>query len=211
VLNWIKTGGDSIVLSAMFAYLTNQKCCGCFGADNGATIAGSCQAAQSYGICLEETFPYTGHYTTKVASQATSEGKQHLIRSHAVLNSYADAFQYLATGTGVIQIGVPVGDAFQNCKDVLTAADAQQDMSQPEGGHALAIVGYTTRKDNQGRNYLILVNSWSEQWGSNGTIEVEPACFDLWTNTQDGSCEVIGLSDLDAYGDTEGRLDDLYV
>jgi C1A family cysteine protease len=211
VLNYIKTNGDSTVLSAMFAYLTNQKCCNCFGADNGATIAGSCQAASQYGICLEQTFPYTGHYTTKIPTQAVSEGKQHLINSHAVLTSYNDAFQYLASGTGVIQIGIPVGDAFQNCSATLTADNAQQDMSNPEGGHALAIVGYTTRKDNQGRNYLILVNSWSTQWGNNGTVEVEPACFDLWTNSNDGSCEVVGLSDLEAYGDSEGRLDDLYV
>jgi C1A family cysteine protease len=214
VLNWIATQGDKTVLSAMYAYLTNQKCCGCFGKDNGATIAGSIQAAAQYGICLDSTFPYTGKYSTKFPANAQTEGQKHLVKSHTTLSSYNDGFQYLATGTGVIQIGVPVGDAFQNCSGTFTVQDAQQDMSNPEGGHALAIVGYVSQKDSQGRNYLILVNSWGTSWGSNGTCLIDPAAFDLWASTNDGSCEVAGLSDLEAYGDGgDGRLDwnNIYV
>ena len=41
-----------LLLSMMFAYLTNQKGCGC-RADNGATIAGSVQAAGKEGVCHE--------------------------------------------------------------------------------------------------------------------------------------------------------------
>lgn len=46
-----------LLLSMMFAYLTNQKCCDCFGKDEGATISGSIQAAGQYGICHESLMP----------------------------------------------------------------------------------------------------------------------------------------------------------
>jgi C1A family cysteine protease len=210
VLNSIKTKGDgTAILSPMFAYLTNQEECGCFGSDDGATIAGSVQAAMKAGICREETFPYTGVYTTNIPSSAFDEGGQHLVKSHAVLNGYNDCFHYLATGTGVIQIGIPVTEGFENCTGALNQAAMN---GNDLGGHALAIVGYTPRKDSQGRNYLILVNSWGTGWGENGTAEVEPALFDQWS--RDGYSELIGISDLQAYEDsTDDRTDwvNLYV
>ncbi len=199
VLNFIKTGGDKVRLSRMYAYLTNQQECGCFGSDNGATISGSVQAAMKEGICREDLFPYTGEYTTDIPAEAASEGRQHLVRSHAVLRGYQDALAYLQTGTGVIQIGVPVGRHFQNCTGVLGLRDAESDAHRPEGGHALALVGYTAAGN------LILVNSWGTDWGDNGTCEVQPEVIDFWgSRIGRGDCELVGISDLAEYPD-EGR------
>jgi hypothetical protein len=109
-LNQLATKSTAkLLLSMMFAYLTNQKCCNCFGADNGATIAGSVQAAGQFGICHETLLPYTGQYFTDIPDGATTEGKAHLIQSHTVISDYDTAIQYLGTA-GVIQIGIPVGD-----------------------------------------------------------------------------------------------------
>ena len=153
-----------LLLSMMFAYLTNQKCCNCFGADNGATISGSVQAAAQYGICHESLMPYTGQYSTEIPNSATSEGKAHLIQSHTVINDYDTAVQYLGTA-GVIQIGIPVGNAFQNCRGPLTANMVRQDARNPEGGHALAVIGYVSAETARAngaddRKWLIGQNSW---------------------------------------------------
>jgi C1A family cysteine protease len=200
-LNGIQTGwqNSSLDLSIMYAYLTNQKECGCSGSDDGATVAGSVQAAQKEGICESSLFPYSsafynGQYSDQIPAAASQEGVLHLIKSHAVLRSYNDCFAYLATGTGVIQIGIPVTNGFESCTGILTP---QMMTGSVLGGHALSIVGYTTRLDKQGRKYLILVNSWGTDWASNGTCEVDPSLFDKWA--KDGYSELIGISDLEAY------------
>jgi len=63
ILNYVDTlnrfGTPEIIeLSAMFAYLTNQRECGLIGRDQGATISGALQAAQKWGDCREALFPY---------------------------------------------------------------------------------------------------------------------------------------------------------
>jgi Papain family cysteine protease len=201
-LQWIKTGGSTIRFSEMHHYITAQKRSNTFGTDDGATIDGSRQAMEQDGFALQQDFPDTGKYVTTIPDQATKDGLLHLARKHAVLESYDAGFQWLATGTGTIQIGIPVGDGFMRCTGVLTRDNMR---GKPEGGHALAIVGYSARKDEQGRQYLILKNSWGPTWGVNGCCEVEPALFDIFCKSQ--QCEVIGITDLDAYEDAAGRLD----
>lgn len=212
-LNGIATSWASkLTLSAMFAYLTNQKECGCFGADNGATIAGSVQAATNEGICEESLFPYTGQYTTTIPDAATSEGRLHLIKSHSEIASYDAAVQYLGTA-GVIQIGVPVGNAFQSCTGPLTAQMVQADARKPEGGHALAVVGYLKPEtigapQGDGRAWLLGVNSWDTDWGASGFFFIEPRAWDYWAKMlQRGSnqVEIDGMSGIEDFADAAAQ------
>jgi len=204
---------DKLLLSIMFAYLTNQKCCNCFGADNGATIAGSVQAAGKFGICHESLFPYTGTYTTDIPDPATAEGTQHLISSHSEIGDFDSAIQYLGTA-GVIQIGVPVGQAFQNCSGPLTRQAVQRDARNPEGGHALAVIGYVlpatiSAPAGDGRPWLIGQNSWSAQWGAEGFFFIEPRAWDFWCSQigQGGNVEIDGMSHLQSFDDPNSALD----
>jgi hypothetical protein len=94
-------------------------------------------AAGKEGVCEESLFPYTsamaaGQYTDTIPAPATAEGKLHLVASHSVLHDYQTALQYLGTA-GVIQIGIPVGDQFQNCSGPLTAQMVQRDARNPKG------------------------------------------------------------------------------
>ena len=200
-------------LSAMFCYLTNQQECGCAGGDNGATIAGSVAAAGKEGVCEESLFPYTaamaaGQYTDTIPAAATAEGKLHLVASHSVIHDYQTALQYLGTA-GVIQIGIPVGDQFQNCSGPLTAQMVQKDARNPEGGHALAVVGYLEPSTIQqpagdGRAWLIGQNSWgSDGWGAQGFFFIQPAAWDyLCKNITHGEVEIIGMSSLASFDDS---------
>ena len=214
-LNQLATGTNAkLLLSIMFAYLTNQKCSGCFGEDNGATIAGSIQAAGTYGICHESLMPYTGEYFTEIPAAATSEGAAHLIRSHSVISDYDTAIQYLGTA-GVIQIGIPVGNAFQNCRGPLGQKDVRQDARNPEGGHALAVVGYTSGEkvganSADDRKWLIGQNSWGAGWGAGGFFFIEPAAWDFLcqqSRSDSGQVELIGLSHLESFDNPDAAID----
>lgn len=210
-LDYIATGDSGPTLSAMFCYLTNQQECGCSGADNGATIAGSVAAAGKEGVCEESLFPYTaamaaGQYTDTIPDAATAEGKLHLVASHSVIHDYQTAIQYLGTA-GVIQIGIPVGDQFQNCSGPLTAQMVQKDARNPEGGHALAVIGYLKPStigvpQGDGRAWLIGQNSWAADWGAKGFFFIQPAAWDyLCKNISHGEVEIVGMSGLTSFDD----------
>ena len=206
-----------LLLSMMFAYLTNQKCCGCFGADNGATIAGSVQAAGQYGICHESLMPYTGQYFTEIPDGAATEGKAHLIQSHTVISDYDTAIQYLGTA-GVIQIGIPVGNAFQSCQGPLTLQAVRQDARNPEGGHALAVIGYVTA-ESAGRQLggRPPVAHWAKLVGSRvGSRRVllhragrrgTSFCQQSQGGGGGGNVELIGMSHLQSFDNPDAAID----
>lgn len=192
--NWIATRGGIVQLSRMFSYLAAQKIDNIHG-DEGATISGAIRGAMQYGCCLESTFPYPTAYVPleSVPPAAIAEGKHHLLRSHAVMQNYRDCFEFLASGMGGVQIGINwTQELADNKSGVIESARGQN-----LGGHALAIVGYTRRKDRAGRNYLILINSWGEKWGNRGTAEIAPSLFDAWG--RDGYSEMVAASDLQSF------------
>jgi len=203
VLNHIDSRGGIVNLSRMFAYLMAQKCDGLSG-DKGATISGAVKAAKLYGICQESTFPYPGKYVSQVPEAAVAEAASHKVKNHESLSGYDDCFKWLATGTGVIEIGIPwVQTLAQDKTGVIDRAAGQE-----YGGHALAIVGYTKRKDSNGRQFLIMANSHGTGWGKNGFAEIAPALFDQWG--RDSYSEMIGITDLEEYGDGGGSRYDWY-
>lgn len=192
VLNWIDTGGGVVALSAMFVYLIAQDEDGLTG-DVGSTIGGGVRAMNRRGVCREETFPYTGQYTRQIPPDAAPEGQQHKLLRHVPIASYADGFAWLATGNGVLDLGILwTTELADNRSGVV-----ENDRGAVLGGHAVVCIGYTRRKDSQGRNYLLIQNSHGEQYGRGGRIEVAPRVFDRWCRSP--QCEVWGLTDLEEY------------
>jgi C1A family cysteine protease len=200
-------------LSANFAYITNQQRCGCTGGDKGATISGSAIAAKQDGICLESMAPFRGVYDPNISGQSRQFARQHTVQSHSVISSYRAAIQYLGT-VGCIQIGMPVGNGFQSCKGPLTTQMIRRDVQSPEGGHALAIVGYLlpqtigieTREEDP---WLLGVNSWTEEFGDNGFFYVEPEGADLLLSMiSHGEVECVGMSKQETFkGDDNNSID----
>lgn len=192
ILWYLATGGQTVQLSRMLGYLAGQKCCGLLGSDQGATITGSIRGAREIGCCLEEVFPYPGQYTSHIPQAALDAAKSHLCAQHAVLRSYDDCFRWLATGTGVIEIGITWDSTLANN----TSGVIDRLGGQVYGGHALAVVGYSKRVDDRGRKFLWMVNSHGRGWGREGWAEVAPALFDRWGQTRNS--ELIGLTDITA-------------
>jgi hypothetical protein len=206
-LNWIKTGGTVTRFSEMYCYDTAQRRSqpSTWGTDGGALIQGSVDACRLDGFALATAMPFTGKYVRDVPQEATTEGLAHLVKTYAHLDSYDACFQWMSLGLGVILIGIPVTDAFMQISGPGCVLDGSAFHGTVRGGHALYWCGFVAKKDNQGRNYFIMPNSWSPRWGDDGCCLVEPATADRICKSD--KCEVWGISDLVAYEDASGRLD----
>lgn len=180
--------GEPIQFSRQWCYIETQRIDKLVGRDQGSTIDGGRELASTLGVCREELWPYPGRYVTTPPDREAclQDAAQYRIRSHSVCRSYADVYEYLASGLGGVEIGISWGlEPRDGVIDRFVAGG---------GGHAVCFLGYSARKDSQGRNYLWLLNSWGTSWGANGWAEVAPAAVDqmarhAWT-------VMIGLSDL---------------
>lgn len=186
----IATGGRPPQLSRQYAYITGQMIDGLVGRDVGATISGQVKAATEGGTCREELWRYTGIYHTSPPAPQTwetvrADAREHRIARHAVMRSYDDVFKWLAMGTGGVGIGIRWG---------LPDSPIIETFSPGRGGHAVALLGYTKRKDRKGRNYILLLNSWGERWGNRGWAEVAPSAIEQML--QDRYTVMIGMTDM---------------
>jgi C1A family cysteine protease len=181
--------GQVTQFSPLFAYYASQKIDGLLGSDNGSTISGGKDCAMKYGQCPLDVMPYPNpvRYTGKIPQEAFEAAEPFKIRSHSVCDSYADVFAYLASGQGGVEIGISWG--LQPVNGVV------ERFQSGGGGHAVSFLGYSPRKDSQGRNYLWLANSWgTDTWGVNGWAEVAPQAVD--DMARHPHTVMIGLSDL---------------
>lgn len=177
-----------IQFSPLFAYYASQKRDGILGQDIGSTLAGGLASAKEDGSCPEDVMPYRLPYTGQFAKGAFEAAKGFKIRRHTVCESYDDVFQFLASGQGGVEIGIRWGDGMTPRNGVI------EQFAPGGGGHAVCFLGYSRRKDRQGRNYLWMANSWSRQWGNDGWAEVAPAAVDQMCRHQD--TVMLGLSDM---------------
>lgn len=193
ICEYIDTEGNVTQLNRMFAYLMGQKVSGLLGQDQGATIYGVVKAAMSYGMAPEDIWPYRNVYTTKVPENVYPIAKQHKIKQFTEIKDYADAFDFLATGTGAIIIGIKWRSGHANAGKTLT-----KDTGRVIGGHALALTGYVDEKWD-GEKPLIMTNSHGTGWGDKGHTLVAPELIDRWA--KDRYTEMYGVSDLEEYGE----------
>lgn len=182
--------GKIIHFSRMWCYIGTQRIDGITG-DRGSTITGGRDLASKHGVCREETWPYPQRYTRDIPDGCEDEAKEFKIKSHTILRSYHDTFAYLASGQGGVEIGISWNSSCDPRNGVIASYKSGRG-----GGHAVSLLGYSSRKDNQDRNYLWMANSWGEQWGNNGWAEVAPAAIDAMLD--DRYTVFVGMSDLTA-------------
>lgn len=181
--------GKVVHFSRMFAYIATQKIDGIRG-DRGSTISGGLKCAMQYGLPPEEAMPYPSpvRYSTNIPQSAFDAAQPFKIRSHAWCESYDDVFDFLSSGQGGVEIGISWGGVNPNSEGVV------ESFRPGRGGHAVAYLGYSLRKDSRNRNYLWMGNSHGLGWGINGWAEVSP-------NAVDAMCRhnftaMVGMSDL---------------
>ncbi len=174
--------------SAMWCYLMSQRIGGLTG-DRGSRLIDGLTLAKTKGFCPDEVFPYPGFYTTTIPAGCAAAALPYRIQYHAMCRSYDQVFQFLATHQGGVEIGVSWGGMTPRADGVL-----ERYRRGALGGHAMAFLGYSRRLDNQGRKYLWLANSHSEDWGNQGWAEVSPTAVEEMLEQRDSV--MIGLSDL---------------
>lgn len=209
--NLAKTG-VYVQPSPMFDYITNQIC-DLDGKlpteDTGATIAAAAEARAKFGSCHNSLKVFTGKYDPSITQDAYADGLLHTESSHSVLSTVPQIVQYIGT-VGLVQIGIPVGQRFQECSGILTLADVMADCRNPEGGHALPAIGFLLPatvaalgfKTQSQRLYFPIQNSWTDAWGYKGFCLMEwEALAYLCSLINHGDVEIVGKSSLKTFDD----------
>jgi hypothetical protein len=182
----VATQKEPVHLSRQYSYIMAQKKSGISG-DRGSTIDGNVRVAME-GIPREEFWPYTGRYHTSPPGgmeACQTDARDYRLAKHAVMRSYQNCFDWIASGTGAVNIGIRFG---------VGNSPVCENYSNSGGGHAVALIGYSTRKDSQGRNYLWLLNSWGQNWGNGGWCEVAPKAIEQMF--QSNYTVMIGMTDM---------------
>lgn len=175
-------------LSRAMGYYETQRIDGISG-DRGSTISGGVKLALTTGICDEKYWPYPNRYNPQRPSdyqQVLKSAGEFKLKSSIRLGSYDAIRTFLGSGQGSINIGIGWGDSMNNA--------VVENYRRGGGGHAIALMSLSDRKDSSGRPYVWMMNSWTERWGNKGWSEWSPTAItqmfqDRWT-------VAIGMSDL---------------
>lgn len=162
--------------------------------DSGSSIFNAIWVLCNVGCPLEEFMPYTGRDywqlprgTDEAALKASAE--LHRVRQHVTLRSYEDVLQWCNRGRGGVVFGAYVDSAFMNNRSGIVEAQVSRG-----GGHALAWLFPSPRKDRRGRHFIWGPNSWGTSWGRKGWAEYAPDYIEYVCRTSPfGS---IGLTDM---------------
>jgi hypothetical protein len=178
--------------SQLFAYLESQRIDGLLGRDAGSTISGGLKVAQGIGYLPESELPYSTPYPRNARSLITDDMRTKAsafkVRSHSWLESYQQIFDYLASGCGAVHTGTVWNQSFYATNGVLERISLVNG-----GGHATAWLGYSKRKDSQGRNYIWRLNSHNDSWTELAPSVIDQLCKHQYTS-------IVGISDLSTPG-----------
>lgn len=168
--------------------------------DNGLTKAHGCNGglmdqvfdyvSSNGGLCSEEDYPYVSGTTKKAGTCQKScklvSGSK--ISKHTDITPNSDNAMMTALTQQPISVAVDATN-FQFYKNGVFTGSCGTDLN-----HGVLIVGYSS--DN-GLDYYILKNSWSNLWGINGYMHLgrgnDPATGKPYNNGA-GQCGVLGMA-----------------
>lgn len=170
--------GEYVQLSRNWPYYWSQSFSpGLLGKDAGSTLDGGSKAAQQVGFVREEDFPYSDNYREGLArwnaqrETLLPKAAEHKMLGEVPLSSYDDIYHFLASGSGVVQIGVlwGVGTEWEITR-----------YHSGGGGHSVLFAGYL-QVANWPKPGLLQPNSWGRNIGREGwqiwhPDSVEAAC-----------------------------------
>lgn len=140
--------------------------------DGGCRPTVAIQGTQLYGLCAETRWPFDER---KVLEEPPQDVFQH------ALDAKVESYYRIAPGAGcasgirralasgyVPVFTMPVDEAYMGYRGEGVYGGMT---GSSQGLHAQAIIGY-------GPGYLLVCNSWSDQWGSHGLVPIADAWFD---------------------------------
>ncbi len=171
--------------------------------DTGATIRGTIKAINKYGCCPEHGDPrWSMEYNDKDWKTAPSGASCKDALLHCALE-YQSVPQNEVAVKSLLCQDIPIGFGFMVYSSFMTKKVQQSGvMPQPgwleqiQGGHAVIAIGYLTNYvagDQKIKDWVIVRNSWGENWGKKGTFLMPMKYFlnastssDFWAITKIG-------------------------
>lgn len=179
---------NSLELSRLFLYYQERVLENCVNEDSGATIKDICQALQKYGVCEEKDWPYEPmKFAVAPPEDVVKKALINTIKSYTMLEGVLQVKQYLAFKQQPVLVGMDVFESFESDSVAKTGMMPLPKASEQNlGGHAVAIVGYSTALFRN-KGGFILRNSWGNEWGDKGYFYMpfdyvnKGLAFDFWT------------------------------
>jgi hypothetical protein len=172
---WHQTQGQvALQLSRMFAYINGQQCCNPpIVGDNGLILMGGIKSAQTRGVCLESSAPYTNFYYTQFSQAAYAEAKQYTLQSYIPITHVDQLYEGFAKRIGGAYFGMNWTGQFKNPFSngfVDTFKENAPDWygRVPGGFHAVCFVDWSKYRDSSGYPRLTMHNSHSIRYGDMG-------------------------------------------
>jgi len=147
--------GQAYELSPWWCYVKAQSLGGNLGRDVGAYLGGACKAVQQVGIAPTKLAQNTGRYYTSFSDEAVQEAQK--VKVLHTIDIEEGGYESLRLLLGQ-QMGAGV---FAVNWGLRTDGDGNVARYQPtgRGGHAMAWVALSTKKDSQGRPWVWCANS----------------------------------------------------
>ncbi|KRF39217.1 hypothetical protein ASG93_23390 [Paenibacillus sp. Soil787] len=174
-------------LSRLFLYWHERELEGHVDEDSGAYIRDGMKVLQKIGVCPEEDYPYhiTDFRDTPDPKAERDAANYKISDYHRITDLYA-LKAALAEQSPVV-IGMMLYESFQSPEAAQTGKISvpKKKRERVLGGHALLAVGYVDRGQS---GYVIVRNSWGEDWGDHGYCYIPYKMFqdpdsvmDMWT------------------------------
>ena len=182
-IHFIQTGqlidNKTIQFSRQFAYNEIRTIDGIQG-DQGCSMQGGIEFEKTIGHCLEEFFPYTGQDRRR-SPRECFDNAIFKLRTHVILESYDDMWRFKAGRIGDTEIGMIWPDCMQSQRIIEDFWTGGRGAGRHAGGHAVFVGGWSAKKDEQGRHYFEIQNSWNvRNWQNSeqGTKLISPAAIE---------------------------------
>lgn len=160
-LEWlycIATGGSVVQLSRMAGYILAQDIDG-IRSDAGSMVGSGVKVAMSTGLPEESLWPYPNSYNrSKPNNDWKQNAEKYKIARAVNITTWEQWKTWLGSGQGGIHTGISWGNSMN--RSII------ETFSPGGGGHSVAALCLSERKDRNGDSYSWIANSWSESFGS---------------------------------------------
>lgn len=176
--------------SPLFTYYATRVAVSSVLEDTGAIIKDALKSTVRDGVSMERIWPYiTDRYNDRPPEEAWLVAEKHQTLQYLLLNDFDknEWLNCLNDGYPFI-FGLNLYPSFFDPIFTMLGGymqDPDRDNEKMAGAHCMMAVGYV--KNYNGKEYLIVQNSWGKEWGAGGYCYIPLSyimsndSFDFWT------------------------------